>query len=316
MTNAIIVKNLKKNYGELKAVDGVNLQIKEGEFFALLGPNGAGKSTTIHVLTSLAVKSSGTVKIFNHDIETDHIKAREQIGLVPQEFNMDIFEIVEKLLYFNAGYYGIPRAERKKRIEEVLELTGLTKKRKVKVIALSGGMKRKLMIARALLHKPKILILDEPTAGVDVETRQDMWKFLKKLNKESKMTFLLTTHYIEEAEQLCERIAIIQKGKIIACDNKDKIMKKFGRDEVHVTLSKNVSEKEVASVLKGYNYENGGKLVKITIPAENFDYNKLVAKLGKLPLDKIITKEKSLEEIFVDLTHKYQSKKSVGGFSQ
>ena len=216
MANAITIKNLTKTYagseGNFQALSGIDLEIKEGEFFALLGPNGAGKSTTIHVLTSLAVKTSGEVKIFSYDIEKDHIKAREQIGLVPQEFNMDIFEQVEKLLWFNAGYYGIPRSKRMKRIDEVLKLTGLTEKRKNKVITLSGGMKRKLMIARALLHKPKILILDEPTAGVDVETRQQMWDFLKKLNKESKITFLLTTHYIEEAEQRCERIAIIQKG--------------------------------------------------------------------------------------------------------
>jgi ABC-2 type transport system ATP-binding protein len=224
---------------------------------------------------------------------------------------MDIFEIVEKFLFFNAGYYGIPRKMRQKRIDEVLKLTGLEDKRKSKILALSGGMKRKLMIARALLHKPKILILDEPTAGVDVETRKHMWAFLQNLNKESKITFLLTTHYIEEAQQLCERIAIIQQGKIVACDTKEKIMKSFGKEEVVVTLTKTVEKKIVQDILKNYDFEHLKNQINITIPAENFDYNKLMIALTKLPLDKIITKEKSLEDIFVDLTNKYKTGEKV-----
>lgn len=299
---AIEIKSLTKNYGNFKAVDDISLQINEGEFFALLGPNGAGKTTTINILSSLTVKSSGKVKILGYDLEKDHIKAKAKIGLVPQEFNMDIFEIVEKFLYFNAGYFGIPRRKRTKLIDGVLELTGLTDKRKSKILTLSGGMKRKLMIARALLHQPRILILDEPTAGVDVETRKQMWKFLQDLNKKSKITFLLTTHYIEEAEQLCERIAIIQKGKIVTCDSKDKIMKKFGREEVQVYLNKKVTKKYLDLILKGYSYNIDKGLLSITIPSESFDYNKLIKKLGKLPLDKIVTKQKSLEEIFINLT--------------
>ena len=304
--SAIKIKDLSKFYGKLKAVDSISLDIKEGEFFALLGSNGAGKTTTIHILTSLAVKTSGEVTIFGYDIQKEPSLAKQCIGLVPQEYNMDIFEIVEKFLFFNAGYYGIPRKMRQKRIDEVLKLTGLEDKRKSKILALSGGMKRKLMIARALLHKPKILILDEPTAGVDVETRKHMWAFLQNLNKESKITFLLTTHYIEEAQQLCERIAIIQQGKIVACDTKEKIMKSFGKEEVVVTLTKNIEKKVVQDILKMYNFEHLKNQINITIPAENFDYNKLMVALTKLPLDKIITKEKSLEDIFVDLTNKYK----------
>lgn len=303
MVTAISIKNLYKRYNNLKAVNNVSLEIKEGEFFALLGPNGAGKSTIINILSGLTNKSEGEIKIFNFDLDKDHISCKKMIGLVPQEFNMDIFEIVEKFLFFNAGYYGIPRSKRKRRINEILKLTGLIEKRVMKINTLSGGMKRKLMIARALLHNPKILILDEPTAGVDVETRKQMWKFLTRLNKESKTTFLLTTHYIEEAEQLCDKIAIIQEGEIIACESKNKIISDFGKEELTITLKEPINKKEINNLLKGYTFNFNKNQIQFNISKKETNYQRLLKKIATLPIDNITTKEKSLEEIFVELTN-------------
>ena len=222
--NAISIKNLVKEYPNLTAVDNISLEIKQGEFFGLLGPNGAGKTTTIGILTGLINKTSGDVKLFDKDVVENYLDARKLIGLVPQEFNFDIFSTVYNILYFSAGYFGMPAKERPAKIKQVLEDLRLWDKKDSKARELSGGMKRKLMIARALMHTPKILILDEPTAGVDVETRKYMWEFMKKLNKQG-TTILLTTHYLEEAEALCERIAIIHKGKIVKIDTKENILK-------------------------------------------------------------------------------------------
>lgn len=237
---AITIKNLVKTYPKSKAVDNISLNIEEGEFFGLLGPNGAGKTTTINILTGLCNKTSGTVKLFDKDVVKDYKDARALIGLVPQEFNLDIFEKVYNILDFNGGYFGIPKKERDKRITELLKELGLTQKRDAVIRTLSGGMKRKVMIARALIHQPKILILDEPTAGVDVETRKSLWKYLKKLNEEG-TTILLTTHYIEEAEELCERIAFIHKSKIIKVDNKEALLKSFDNitlEEIFLQLTR------------------------------------------------------------------------------
>lgn len=242
MAHAISIKNLVKQYPTAKAVDNLSLTIAEGEFFALLGPNGAGKTTTIGILTGLINKTSGEVTLFDKDVEKDYVETRRLIGLVPQEFNFDIFEKVYNILYFNGGYFGIPKSEREKRIEAILKNLALWEKRYVQVRTLSGGMKRKLMIARALIHRPRILILDEPTAGVDVETRKSMWAYLKNLNKHG-TTVLLTTHYLEEAEALCERIAIMNNGKIIKLDHKEHLLKSHGEnatlEEVFLHLTKN-----------------------------------------------------------------------------
>lgn len=239
---SITIKNLVKNYSQLTAVDDVSLSIKKGEFFGLLGPNGAGKSTIISILTGLSNKTSGEVLLFGKDVVEDYQEARALIGLVPQEFNFDIFEKVYNIIYFNAGYFGIPTKERKKIIHKILSELGLWEKRNTPARHLSGGMKRKLMIARALIHQPKILILDEPTAGVDIETRKMMWDYLRKLNRQG-TTILLTTHYLEEAEELCERIAIINKGKIIKLDRKENLLKLHGNDakleEVFIHLTNN-----------------------------------------------------------------------------
>lgn len=217
---ALEITGLKKKYAGTKknpgteALKGVSLTVEQGEFFAFLGPNGAGKTTLISITSGLAVKSEGTVKIHGISIDEHHDKAKAFIGLVPQEINFNIFEKVIDIVLDQAGYYGISRSEALPHAEQVLKDLSLWEKRNEKAQALSGGMKRRLLIARALVHKPKVLLLDEPTAGVDVELRRGMWEFLKALN-ESGTTIILTTHYLEEAEQLCRRVAIINKGEII-----------------------------------------------------------------------------------------------------
>jgi ABC-2 type transport system ATP-binding protein len=214
MKQALSIKQLYKTYeGGKEALKGVDLDIEEGEFFAFLGPNGAGKTTLISITCGLVQKTKGKVIVQGNDIDTDGDEAKMHIGLVPQEFNADIFTKLEDILYIQAGYYGISRKEAKPQVEMLLEKLSLTDKRNNTPMELSGGMKRRLMIARALVHKPTFLFLDEPSAGVDVELRHDMWKFLQELNQ-SGVTIVLTTHYLEEAEKLCKRIAIINKGEI------------------------------------------------------------------------------------------------------
>lgn len=215
MTAAISIQGLEKTYPNgFTALKGINLEVQQGDFFALLGPNGAGKSTTIGVLSSLVNKSAGTVRVFGHDIDTDLMAAKRCIGVVPQEFNFSQFEKTFDILTNQAGYYGIPLREAAVRAEDYLKRLGLWDKRDVPSRMLSGGMKRRLMIARALIHEPKLLILDEPTAGVDIEIRRSMWQFLQEINAQG-ITIILTTHYLEEAEQLCRNIAIIDQGRII-----------------------------------------------------------------------------------------------------
>jgi len=214
MTDALVVQNLTKTYASgLQALKGINLTVAPGDFYALLGPNGAGKSTTIGIISSLTLKSSGTVKIFGYDIDTESSKAKQCIGVVPQEFNFAMFEKVFDILVTQAGYYGIPRPLAMERAEKYLKQLGLWDKRNVQARLLSGGMKRRLMIARAMVHEPRMLILDEPTAGVDIELRRSMWDFLTELNAQG-TSIILTTHYLEEAEVLCKRIAIIDQGEI------------------------------------------------------------------------------------------------------
>jgi ABC-2 type transport system ATP-binding protein len=212
---ALEISGLIKTYkGGTQALKGIDLDVQEGDFFALLGPNGAGKSTTIGVVSSLVNKSSGQVKVFGHSLDTELVEAKSCIGLVPQEFNFNQFETLSQIVINQAGYYGVPRQIAKQRAEKYLKQLDLWEKRNEPARELSGGMKRRLMIARALMHEPKMLILDEPTAGVDIEIRRSMWTFLKKINQQG-ITIILTTHYLEEAEMLCRNIAIIDKGVIV-----------------------------------------------------------------------------------------------------
>jgi ABC-2 type transport system ATP-binding protein len=216
--SAIKIENLVKVYRNNKkenlTLKGLNLEIKKGEFVGLLGSNGAGKSTTIHCITGVSDPTSGTIKVFGHDVVEDYKMARTKIGLSPQEFNIDIFQTVEQVLYFQAGFFGVVGEERKRRMEEMLNIFELQPHRQKKFQQLSGGLKRRAIVAKALIHNPDILILDEPTAGVDVETRMAIWKYLKELHKNGK-TILLTSHYLEEIEEMCERVVILKEGTIV-----------------------------------------------------------------------------------------------------
>ncbi|WP_336917036.1 ABC transporter ATP-binding protein [Vibrio cholerae] len=212
---ALEIEQLRKTYaGGFEALKGISLQVKKGDFYALLGPNGAGKSTTIGIISSLVNKTSGKVTVFGYDLDSQLELAKQQLGLVPQEFNFNPFETVEQIVLQQAGYYGVTKALAKERAQKYLTQLDLWEKRSERARNLSGGMKRRLMIARALMHEPQLLILDEPTAGVDIELRRSMWEFLKQINAQG-VTIILTTHYLEEAEMLCRHIGIIQRGELI-----------------------------------------------------------------------------------------------------
>lgn len=215
MNTAISIKNLRKTYdNEFEALKGISLEVEQGDFFALLGPNGAGKSTTIGVISTLVNRSAGEVEVFDRNVDTNVYETKLDLGVVPQEINFNLFERVEDIVITQAGYYGLPRSLAKERSDKYLRQLGLWDKRRDRSRSLSGGMKRRLMIARALVHEPRLLILDEPTAGVDIELRRSMWDFLTELNRQG-TTIILTTHYLEEAEHLCRNIAIIDNGSIV-----------------------------------------------------------------------------------------------------
>jgi ABC-2 type transport system ATP-binding protein len=237
--SALSVKKLEKTYASgTHALKGIDLEIPQGSFFGLLGPNGAGKSTLIHCIMGLAMPTSGKAEVFGHDIVTDYRAARASVGLAPQDVNLDWFLTVEGTLDYHGGYYGMPKKERMERIDELLEAFSLTDKRHVNSRMLSGGMKRRVVLARALMHRPKMLILDEPTAGVDVELRLELWKYMQKVNKEG-TTILLTTHYIEEAEQLCDNIALINGGQIIKTGTSAELKKHYKKkslEDVYLEL--------------------------------------------------------------------------------
>ncbi len=241
MTPAISIQSLTKFYRRFQALDQVSLEVGEGDFFGFLGPNGAGKTTTLNAITGLVNYQQGKIKVFGYDVRSDYRKTRALIGLAPQEFNFDPFLSAEQILIFEGGYFGIPWQEAKKRAAELLEAFDLTKKRKEGYKRLSGGMKRRLLIARALIHRPRVLILDEPTAGVDLELRHGLWEFLRRLNREG-TTILLTTHYIEEAEKLCSRIGVIHEGRMMAVDPTETLIRKMAMDRVELYLKRPVSE--------------------------------------------------------------------------
>ena len=299
MPDAITIQDLRKEYNGTSALQGISFSIKQGEFFALLGPNGAGKTTTINILTGLTNKTSGQALLFDKDVVKDYQEARALIGLVPQEFNFDQFEKVYNVLYFNAGYFGIPRKERSPRIQKILQELQLWDKKDAKARELSGGMKRKLMIARALIHQPQILILDEPTAGVDVETRKMMWSYLKKLNQQG-ITILLTTHYIEEAEELCQRIAIINKGKIVVLDEKKNLLKVLESERINVYLGTKLTK--IPHLLEKYHPALENNLLSFFVAANS--WSTILADLQKANVDieRLETQRNKLEDIFIHFT--------------
>lgn len=222
--NALEIQGFSKLYDDFTAVDNITLSIPKGEFFGFLGPNGAGKSSTIHAITGINTISKGSIKVFGIDVANDYKMARTKIGLSPQEFNIDIFLPVEKILRFNGGLFGLDKNEREQQVEKMLDVFELQDHRKKEFRQLSGGLKRRAMLARAMMHDPDLLILDEPTAGVDVELRHELWEYLKKINKEGK-TILLTSHYLEEVELLCNQIAVINNGKIVLEGSKKELTK-------------------------------------------------------------------------------------------
>jgi len=224
---AIELSGVVKHFGPITAVDGLDLDVPEGICLGLLGPNGAGKSTLIHCTTGLAQPTGGTIEVFGHDAIHDYAKARQAVGLAPQEINLDWFLTVEETLDFHAGYFGMPKRERRERAKELIETFSLGDKRNERTRTLSGGMKRRLILARALMHRPRLLILDEPTAGVDIELRLELWHYVQKINQEG-TTILLTTHYLEEAEQLCSKIAFIADGQIAAQGTSQELASRYG----------------------------------------------------------------------------------------
>lgn len=243
--NAVNIIGLKKVYESgTEALRGIDLAIPKGSFFGLLGPNGAGKSTLIHCLTGLAIPTAGSALVFGHDAVADYQAARQNIGLAPQEINLDWFLNVEETLDFHGGYFGMRKAKRKSRIDELLKDFSLLDKRKARGLFLSGGMKRRVILARALMHRPKLLILDEPTAGVDVELRLELWQYMKKINQQG-TTILLTTHYIEEAEQLCDNIALINNGEIIETGTSAELKKQFQQKSLEDVYLKVVGRSEL-----------------------------------------------------------------------
>jgi ABC-2 type transport system ATP-binding protein len=243
---ALEISDLVKRYPTgTEALRGVSLNIEEGQFFGLLGPNGAGKSTLIHCATGLANPTEGTIRIFGHDAVGDYEAARTAVGLAPQELNIDWFLTLEETLDYHAGYFGMPRKERRERAAELLEAFSLYDKRKERTRWLSGGMKRRLVLARALMHRPRLLILDEPTAGVDVELRLELWHYVQRINEEG-TTILLTTHYLEEAEQLCDQIAFINNGEIVAQGTSDELASRFGVSSLEDAYLELVGRKELS----------------------------------------------------------------------
>ncbi len=303
MTHALSVKNLKKTYSSgVEALKGISFDLEEGDFFALLGPNGAGKSTAIGIMSSLVNKTSGHVEIFGYDLDKQQAVAKKHLGLVPQEFNFNQFEKVYDVLIAQAGYYGIPAAKASDSAEKYLRALGLWDKRDSQSRLLSGGMKRRLMIARALVHEPKLLILDEPTAGVDIELRRTMWTYLADLNQKG-TTIILTTHYLEEAESLCRNVAIIDEGQIVCQGRMGALLQQLRVETLVLDLAAPLS---ATPVLDAYPCEllNGSSLhVEIK---QGQGLNSLFAQLSAqgIQVTSMRNKANRLEELFVRLVSK------------
>jgi ABC-2 type transport system ATP-binding protein len=304
-TPALALRNLRKIYASgLEAVRGIDLEVAEGEFFALLGPNGAGKSTIIGIVSSLVRKTGGTVEIFGHDLDRELNAAKSCIGLVPQEFNFNQFEPVVEIVVNQAGYYGIPRALAHQRAETYLRQLGLWEKRREIARQLSGGMKRRLMIARALVHQPKLLILDEPTAGVDIEIRRSMWDFLRGINAQG-TTIILTTHYLEEAENLCRHIAIIDRGEIIENTRMQTLLGRLHLETFVLDLRQPLAG---LPEIPGYPLRQTDTLTLEVDVAKEWGINALFQQLSArgIEVTSLRNKANRLEELFLSLVDKQE----------
>ena len=298
--NALHISNLCKKYkNDLVALNAVNLTVSAGDFFALLGPNGAGKSSAIGIISSLVNKSAGSVEIFGFDLDLEPEKAKACIGLVPQEFNFNQFEPVDEILINQAGFYGIPRTEAVKRAEHYLKKLSLWDKRKAQARELSGGMKRRLMIARALVHNPKLLILDEPTAGVDIEIRRSMWSFLKEINQAG-TTIILTTHYLEEAESLCRNIAIIDKGVIIENTSMTSMLRRLNQEVFVLDTEDTIDD---LPRLQGFELTQVGESSFEVSVAKESGLNRLFSALNEAGITVLSMRNKQnrLEQLFIDM---------------
>ncbi len=306
MTSALSIRQLRKTYSEGKtrkpkeALKGIDLEIPQGAFFGLLGPNGAGKSTLINIMAGLTVKTSGIVSICGYDIEKQMREARRAIGVVPQELVLDTFFTVREALEIHAGYYGVPKAKR--RTDEIIEAMGLTDKADVNSRRLSGGMRRRLLIAKALVHTPSVLILDEPTAGVDVELRSQLWAYVRKLNAAG-TTVLLTTHYLEEAEELCDTIAIINHGEVIACEDKRSLMRRLDSKQLTLKLAAPLRALPLALESLGAQLTSEGD-VSLRYRPSQANMEEILSKVraSGIMIRDLATHESDLEDIFRHLT--------------
>ncbi len=304
-TRVIEISGLTKTYASgLQALNNVSLEIRKGEIFALLGPNGAGKTTLINIVCGIVTPTSGAVLVDGHDIRRDYRVTRSKIGLVPQELHTDMFESVWGTVRFSRGLFG--RAPNPAHLEKVLRELSLWERRSDKIMTLSGGMKRRVLIAKALSHEPEILFLDEPTAGVDVELRRDMWALVRAL-RAGGVTIILTTHYIDEAEEMADRIGVINKGELVVVEEKSALMKKLGKKQLTLHLLAPMAS--IPSGLEGWNVllRNGGSELEYTFDAgeERTGIPALLRRLGELGIGfkDLNTRQSSLEEIFIDLVH-------------
>ncbi|HDY7773655.1 TPA: ABC transporter ATP-binding protein [Vibrio vulnificus] len=305
---ALQIEQLRKTYaGGFEALKGISLGVQEGDFYALLGPNGAGKSTTIGVISSLVNKTSGNVKVFGYDIDRDLELAKQHLGLVPQEFNFNQFETVEQIVLQQAGYYGVSRELAKQRAEKYLTKLDLWEKRKERARNLSGGMKRRLMIARALMHEPKLLILDEPTAGVDIELRRSMWEFLKEINQKQGITIILTTHYLEEAEMLCRNIGIINRGELIENTTMKSLLAKLDVETFILDLAPNSPMPCLEGVVSS-RFENDSLEIEVE---KTQPLNHVFSQLSEQGVMVMSMRNKAnrLEELFVNIVREQAKEK-------
>ena len=305
MTHALEITDLRKSYGGVQALDGVSLTVPEGSFFGLLGPNGAGKTTFINILVGLVRKSGGEALVFGHDVEDDYRAARDAIGLAPQEFNVDRFFPIHEVLEHKAGYHGVPASEAEERAAEALQRVGIYDKRNTRFDWLSGGMKRRFMLARALVTDPDLLILDEPSAGVDVQLRRDLWELVTELNEQG-TTILLTTHYIEEAERLCDEVAILDSGQIVTVATPEEL-KDRGLDRIVVTLREplSVAPSVLSDDERVESIECEGNRLIVTARQGGLLAPTLVRELdrGGFEIVDMEIARTSLEEVFVELTN-------------
>ena len=300
-TPAVEIRGLKKSFEDVQALDGIDLTINQGQFFGLLGPNGAGKTTIINILTGLVIRQEGSTKIFGQDTIKDYRFTRAKIGIAAQELSIDWFFPIEKLLMFHAGYYGISKILAQERVADIIDRLGLNEKRNTRLRQLSGGMKRRYQLAKALVHDPDIIILDEPTAGVDVQLRHELWDYLRLLHEEGK-TILLTTHYIEEAELLCEQVAIINKGKIIKEGSPKDLTLQLGQAGITIYLSGWQEKNDHLLEDFTFTHENGRLHFSVTDSEQEMGTIIDILTKEGCHIQSIKTEKSSLEDVFLNLT--------------